>query len=285
MSAWINLHLLGRGKHFRHTEKILTALDAELRQRNFDRIVFSGDATAMGFEEEVRKAAALLGVGSAEPLPGLAVPGNHDYCTQAAMQSGRFEHHFAPWQTGERIGDAVYPFAQRVGPAWLVAVNSSAANVLAWDARGRVGVDQLERLENLLSRLTPGPRILVTHYPVTLANGKPEHLYHGLRDLNDVVSVAQHGGVVLWLHGHRHDSYHHASGRAPFPVICAGSATQHGRWSYSDYTLIGPRLHVLQRVYDEAAECFRDGRRFELELPHSPRLAGETRSPGKPGAM
>jgi 3',5'-cyclic AMP phosphodiesterase CpdA len=267
MSAWINLHLLRRGKRFRHTDKILTALNAELKQRNFDRLVFSGDATAMGFEEEVRKATELLGIGSIEQLPGIAVPGNHDYCTHAAMTSGRFEHYFAPWQSGERVGDAVYPFAQKVGPIWLVAVNSSTANYLAWDARGRVGVDQLERLEKLLDRLTPGPRILVTHYPVALANGNPEHLYHGLRDLKDVVSVAQRGGVVLWLHGHQHDSYHHASGHAPFPVICAGSATQHERWSYSDYTLTGQRLHGVRRIYDEATERFHDGRKFEVELP------------------
>jgi len=32
----------------------------------------------------------------------LAVPGNHDYCTRAAVQSGHFERYFAPWQDGER---------------------------------------------------------------------------------------------------------------------------------------------------------------------------------------
>ncbi len=69
MSAWINLHLLGRGKNFRHADQILTALNAELKQRNFDRIVFSGDATAMGFDEEMRKAAALLGVGAPSNYP------------------------------------------------------------------------------------------------------------------------------------------------------------------------------------------------------------------------
>jgi hypothetical protein len=96
----------------------------------------------------------------------------------------------------------------------------------------------------------------------------PEKLFHGLRDLERLVSVAQRGGVVLWLHGHRHHPYHHRhSYRTPFPVICAGSATQHGAWSYSDYTITGSHLHALQRVYDEASECFRDGGTFELDLP------------------
>jgi 3',5'-cyclic AMP phosphodiesterase CpdA len=266
MSAWIHLHLLGRGKRFRHTEPILTALRAELRQRDFDRLVFSGDATALGFEEEMRRAAEYLGV--SEALPGLAVPGNHDYCTYAAMHSGHFERYFAPWQTGVRIDGEVYPFAQRVGPVWLVAVNSSTANRLYWDARGRVGAAQLERLEKLLSSLSPGPRILVTHYPIWLAEGRREHAFHGLRDLHELIAAAERGGVVLWLHGHRHGAYHHPhSERTPFPVICAGSTTQHGLWSYSDYTLTGSRLRAVQRVFVPDQGLFRDGRVFELDLP------------------
>ena len=265
MSAWINLYCLGRGGDFRHSERILIALRQELTQRDFDRIVFSGDATALGFEGEMQRAAELLGVG--DPPPGLAVPGNHDYCTHAAMHSGDFERCFAPWQIGEHIGGEVYPFAQRVGPVWLVGVNSSTANRLYWDARGRVGAAQLARLEKLLSSLEPGPRILVTHYPIWLANGGSEHTFHGLRDLQELISVAQRGGVVLWLHGHRHEPYHHAhSERTPFPVICAGSITQRSRWSYNDYTLTGEHLRAVQRVFVEEQGAFRDGCVFDLEL-------------------
>jgi 3',5'-cyclic AMP phosphodiesterase CpdA len=266
MAAWLNLHLLGRGKNFLHSERILTALRRELRQRNFDHLIFSGDATALGFEEEMRRAAELLGV--AEPPPGLAVPGNHDYCTHAAMHSGHFERYFAPWQSGQRIGEDVYPFAQRVGPLWLVGVNSSEANRLYWDARGRVGAAQLARLEKLLAGLSPGPRILVTHYPIWLAEGRHEHSFHGLRDLAELIAVAQRGGVVLWLHGHRHESYHHVhSERTPFPVICAGSTTQRGRWSYNDYTLNGSHLRAVQRVFVEDQGSFGEGCVFELDLP------------------
>jgi 3',5'-cyclic AMP phosphodiesterase CpdA len=270
MSAWLNLHVLGRRKRFRHSERILAALRTELRQQRLDRLVFSGDATAMGFEEEMLRAADLLGVGSGEPPPGLAVPGNHDYCTSAAMHSGQFERCFAPWQSGERVGEEVYPFAQRVGPLWLIGVNSATANRWYWDARGRVGASQLARLEKLLAGLEEGPRILVTHYPVRLADGRPERAFHGLRDLDDLLTVAQRGGVVLWLHGHRHEHYHHPhSERLPFPVLCAGSTTQRGAWSYSDYTLIGRRLRVVQRRFDEIRGAFVAGRTFELDLPPS----------------
>src|SRR5438105_12604155 len=79
MSAWINLRLLGRGARFAHTETILQALWDDLREQHVDHVIFSGDATALGLAEETARAAELLGVRGAGALPGMAVPGNHDY--------------------------------------------------------------------------------------------------------------------------------------------------------------------------------------------------------------
>jgi 3',5'-cyclic AMP phosphodiesterase CpdA len=268
LTSWFNLRLLGRGFRFRQTDRVLAALSSDLHTRGFDRVVFSGDATALGFEAEVARAAELLGLREDPPLPGLAVPGNHDYCTLTAATSGCFERYFRPWLSGERIDEAVYPFAQRVGPAWLVAVNSATPNRWAWDASGAVGGPQLQRLERLLEGLSGGPRILVTHYPINRAGGKPERGVRDLRDLDAVLEVARRGGISLWLHGHNHDPYQHApSELIPFPVLCAGSTTQQGKWSYGEYTLRCYHLAVLRRVYDEREGRFRDAEAFEMQLP------------------
>jgi 3',5'-cyclic AMP phosphodiesterase CpdA len=269
LSAWINLRILGRGLRFRHTDRVLATLVQELHTRRYDHLIFSGDATAMGFEEELARAAHLLGLGRPGCHPGLAVPGNHDYCTPAAMNSGHFERYFGPWQIGERVGDDVYPFAQRAGSAWLVALNSSTATRWPWDARGAVRPDELDRLDALLQRLGHGPRILVTHYPVWLPNGQREWKTRALRNLDAVLEVARRGGVSLWLHGHRHHPYYMPpSNDAPFPIICAGSATQKGRWSYSEYTLRGHHLRVTRRIYLAERGCFIDGETHELKLNH-----------------
>jgi 3',5'-cyclic AMP phosphodiesterase CpdA len=266
-AAWINFRWLGRRHRFRRADEALAALAAELRRRRPDRVVFSGDATALGFESELTRAAELLGLADAGMPPGLAVPGNHDYCTRAAEASGLFERLFTPWQQGERVDGAAYPFAQRVEHLWLVAVNSCTGNFWPWDAGGSVGPGQRERLGRLLERLEPGPRILVTHYPVALASGKRERLTHGLRDVRETVKVAARGGVVLWLHGHRHHAYRLTDcPLAPFPVICAGSATQSGLWSYGEYAIDGEHLYGLHRVFDVQTLSFRDGDTFELEL-------------------
>jgi 3',5'-cyclic AMP phosphodiesterase CpdA len=268
VTGWMNLRLMGRAHHFAAAEQVVTALMTELRQSPPDRVIFSGDATALGFESELARAAALLGLTGGDPLPGVAVPGNHDYYVPRAARGGEFERYFAPWLTGERIDGAVYPFAQRVGPLWLVAVNTSVPTYLPFDASGRTGPEQLARLEQLLGRLPAGPRILVTHFPVCRESGRSESRSHGLRDLTRLVDVAARGGVCLWLHGHRHGSYHHANpGQAPFPIICAGSATMRGCWSYKCYSIRGNRLTARRREFDPRQATFTDAGEFTLELP------------------
>jgi 3',5'-cyclic AMP phosphodiesterase CpdA len=266
-AAWFNFRWLGRRHRFRHADTVLARLMDDLTRQRPDHIVFSGDATALGFEAEFHRAAQIMHVDDPERPPGLAVPGNHDYCTVQAAASGLFERYFGSWQTGTRLDGHLYPFAQRVGHVTLVAVNSCTGNRLAWDAGGSVGPAQLLRLKQLLTSLEPGPRILVTHYPICLESGKRENLVHGLRDLTDLVEVAHQGGIGLWLHGHRHHAYHFQEPPlAPFPVICTGSATQNRLWSYGEYTIDGLACRARRRVYDPQKDAFVDGPSFEVRL-------------------
>jgi 3',5'-cyclic AMP phosphodiesterase CpdA len=267
LAAWANLRILGRGHRFRDSERVLQALMDQLRQNPPDRLIFSGDATALGFETEIAHAARMLGLADSRPIPGLAVPGNHDYCTIAAQRSGDFERHFSRWQQGDRMDGEVYPFVQKVGHVWLVAVNTATANRWAWDASGAAGAEQLDRLTKLLVRLDEGPRILVTHYPLRTEKGSRENAAHGLRDVESMLRTAAEGGVSLWLHGHRHRSYHIDDREvAPFPVICAGSATQTGRWTYGDYAIEGRSFSGRRKVYEPASGQFVEAEKFTLEL-------------------
>lgn len=264
LAAWMNYRWLGRGRRFRQADLVMDRLLADLDERGGRHLVFSGDATALGFDAEMARAAAALQV---DRRSGLAVPGNHDYCTVPAAASGNFERRFAPWQEGQRVDGEVYPFAQQVEEVWLIALNSCTGNRWAWDAGGSVDAAQLQRLERLLAELPPGPRILVTHYPILLVSGKRERSYRGLRNLDLVLEVAQRGGVGLWLHGHRHGAYRfqeHPYGR--IPVICAGSATQTNLWSYGEYYIEGDVLRGNRRGYDPAAGRFVEIESFTMKL-------------------
>jgi 3',5'-cyclic AMP phosphodiesterase CpdA len=268
LTGWANLRFLGRAKHFHYAAEVLAAMMADIDKEKPDHLVFSGDATGLGFENELAGVAGLMTVGAPGAVPGIAVPGNHDYYIAAEAVSGRFEQYFDAWQQGERVDGHRYPFAQSLDSFWLVAINSSTANRGPIDASGAVGAEQLARLETLMKRLSLKPRILITHYPICLADGQMEKRLHGLRDLPQVLDVLRGKGICLWLHGHRHHAYwlQHPPG-ADFPVICSGSATQHGRASYGLYDINRLVLRGHRRRYSDMTHTFEDAEQFELHLP------------------
>jgi len=255
---------LRRGKNFRLADEVTRAFERDCRQRGIDAVIFSGDATNFGLPNEMARAAEMLGVGR---MPGLAVPGNHDYLVEAAERSGAFERGFAPWQQGTRLDGQIYPFAKKVGEAWFIGVNSARANRWSWDATGLVDAAELDRLTRLLAELSPGPRIWVTQYPIALKNGSPETPSHGLVNLDEVLAIAKRGSIACWLHGHRHGFYHLDNPLGcGIPAICIGSATQHGNYCYGDYAITADRLSATCRIYDPALQAFRDGATFAIEL-------------------
>lgn len=263
-AGWLN-SAFGRGKTFREAPGITHALANDLRARQPDLTIFSGDATVLGMADEY--AAVRLALEPALDLTGIAVPGNHDHYTYQTVRRKLFETTFAYWLDGERVGGHSYPFARKVGDYWFVAVNSSVPNVVLFDSRGGVGKAQRARLEELLARLPPGPRIMVTHYPLVLANGRSEKHWRRMRDAKKVRAVAVAGGVSLWLHGHRHSTYHRpAEKRRPFPTICPGSVTQAHRWTYHEYVFTGPNVDLLRRVWTPEEGRFTDGERFTLTM-------------------
>jgi 3',5'-cyclic AMP phosphodiesterase CpdA len=267
VTGWMNVTMLGRGYRFRHATTVAAVLTGELKERSFDHLIFTGDATALGFESEFAKAAKLLGIGDPAMPPGLAVPGNHDCYVKKPVRERLFERYFGPWQRGEREDGETYPFAQKVGPLWLIGVNSSTYNILTFDATGRVGAPQRERLRRLLAKLPQGPRVLVTHYPYAVRSGKPEPRWHRLHDWRETAKIAAEGGVRLWLHGHRHRPYLlTAHKEIPFPSICGGSATQTGLWGYHDYTFENGVLTAVRRAYDPKTKAFTDRETFQLDL-------------------
>ena len=261
-----NVKFLGRGRSFRHANAIVEAMLAEIRESPPDAILFSGDATMLALRQEFANAAARLGVGDPELPQGFAVPGNHDYYTRHAELAGGFERAFAPWQTGERIDGHHYPFARRVGPVWLIGVNSSYQR-FGFGASGKIGAPQLDRLRALCAGLSPGPRILVTHYPLRDADGHIELPTHRLRDHAAALEAAKACDIDLWVHGHIHKPFVLVPGAAiPFPVICVGSATQEHRWFFNRYRIEGSTLTMTRRVYEPNAGAFRDGEVLESGL-------------------
>src|SRR5262249_34232765 len=100
VTGWPNAGLLPRFFPFPYAEEAVRALVEDLAAASVNHAIFSGDASTLGFDAECLHAADILPVST---MPGLAVPGNHDYYTPQAEHSGAFERAFASWQRGARV--------------------------------------------------------------------------------------------------------------------------------------------------------------------------------------
>ena len=145
--------------------------DENLRQRGTDHIVFSGDASTLGFEAEI----------GTRPNFSPSISGLAWQCRATMTITRRQRLQAAPssaiLQPGNRasgVQGATYPFAQRVGHVWLVGVNSLYRQLLAL-GRGRQSCERTTQSPRSSARPAfTWPAILVTHYPVVLASGCPE---------------------------------------------------------------------------------------------------------------
>ena len=216
---------------------VVAALRRDIGRRPPDALVFSGDATGMGFESEfVTSAAPPSGSGTESLPPAVAVPGNHDYYTRRAVRAGLFEKYFAPWQEGERVAGHVYPFARKVGHVWLVCVNSCTANRWNWDASGAVGPAQLDRLRGTVPGSGRRPAGAGDALPAAdrpgrgRAAGPPPPGPRGGAGRGRRVP-----GRALAARPHPPAVHLPASAGVPFPVVCGGSTTQNNRWAYHEY--------------------------------------------------
>jgi hypothetical protein len=52
----------------------------------------------------------------------------------------------------------------------------------------------------------------------------------------------------------------------PFPSVCAGSASQAGRASYTEYAIAERRVTARRRVFDAISGRFAEGDSFEFEM-------------------
>ena len=94
-------------------------------------------------------------------------------------------------------------------------------------------------------------------------------------DMREVLSNARENardaaaacGVGLWLHGHIHQPFVlPVSAGIPFPVVCAGSATQTHKWAHNEYVVAGRRVTMTRRVWNPNEGTFDESPPVKFEI-------------------
>lgn len=260
LSAWS----WQRRRHLQRPE-IVEALAVDLRAAALDHIVITGDITNFSLPGEFEQAAGWLA--ALAPADRISiVPGNHDALVPVEHAAG-----MGRWAAWTRA-DAGWPCMHRVGGVSFIGLNSALPTVPLL-ARGRLGADQIARVERLLRAEGEAgqSRVLLLHHPV--AEGAVGWR-KSLADRAALRAVLRRAGAELVLHGHARDARLDALAgpRGPIPVLCVPSSSalpnprdEGARWHR--LTLTATQAQVLVRRWSVADQAFVDAAHYDLCLP------------------
>jgi 3',5'-cyclic AMP phosphodiesterase CpdA len=151
------------------------------------------------------------------------VPGNHDAYVRPALAA-----HAIHWHEFMRDDEADtaalrFPFVRRRGPLALIGL-SSAVPTAPFMATGRLGAEQIARLDALLERFAGICRVVLIHHP---PQGRRGDRFKRLIDATALRDVLRRRGAELVLHGHDHvHALNWLDGpRGPIPALGVPSAS------------------------------------------------------------
>ena len=147
---------------YEHRRTVLDALLVHLQEIKPDHICVTGDITFTTLPAEVDQAADWFSrLGDAQRIS--LIPGNHD-----AYVTGALDYALEKWSRWmqDDEGQTGFPYLHRRGPVDIVGL-SSAVVTLPAISLGRIGQEQLERTEALLTRIKADrrPCVLLFHHP------------------------------------------------------------------------------------------------------------------------
>lgn len=245
--------------------EILSALRAELREFQPDRIVITGDITNFSLPAEFEQASAWL---AALPAPLSLVPGNHDALVPVAAEVGLGR--WSAWSTEDH-----WPYVHRQHGVSFIGLKSAlpTAPLLA---SGRLGHEQCVRLRRLLADEADAgqQRVVLLHHPVVdgAVNARK-----ALADRHALQSVLREVGAELVLHGHarsaRLDALEGPAG--PIPCLCVPSSSalpnprdEAARWHLVQLPAAGADgwARIRVRQWSVSANRFVDAACYALRL-------------------
>ncbi len=207
-----------RRKRSHHRPEVLEALVADLRAHRPDHVCLTGDLVNFSAPEEIAAARDRLAA-LAAPRDLTLSPGNHD------LLVARGPAPWEAWRPWMEDAPGSFPHLRVRGRVALVNL-CSAVPTPVFSARGRLGADQLGRLEPMLREAEAAGlhRVVLVHHP---AEPGAAPARKALADATALAAVLARTGAELVLHGHLHRAGlgRLAGPNGPVPVIGAPSAS------------------------------------------------------------
>jgi 3',5'-cyclic AMP phosphodiesterase CpdA len=254
-----------------HLQTVLDALLRDLHAVAPDHVAITGDLVNLALPAEFAQAGAWLRrLGPPEWIS--LVPGNHDALVPVLPADGW--DHWRAYATSDdaarEVSGADFPYLRRRGPLALIGLSTAFPTPPGF-ATGRLGPDQLTRLDRLLERVGAERRcrvLLAHHCPIEGISRARKRLV----DAAQLRECIKRRGADLVLHGHEHVfSFGQMPGRdGPVPVFGSPSASRFSRhaelaaqYQVYDIERSAGRWRVVaeSRRFSTASETFVRGER------------------------
>jgi len=223
-----------RNRHKYQRRDVLDAVVSDMQGQGPDHVAITGDFVNLALNAEFEPARVWLeAVGPTDRIS--IVPGNHDAYVRATTH--RFAETLGPYFGGDDASQNTFPALRRRGSLALIGVSSAVATPPLM-ATGRLGRDQIEALERLLTSLASEQlfRVLLIHHPL-----RSDARAKRLTDSDELCALLKQHGVDLVLHGHDHvhsTMWIDGPDRAiPAIGVPSASALAHGRYPAAAYNL------------------------------------------------
>ncbi|MBI4703280.1 MAG: metallophosphoesterase [Deltaproteobacteria bacterium] len=208
-AGYVNVQLRRRAVH---RPELAQAVLAEIRRRDCDHVVVTGDLSNLALEREFE-----LGRRFLEDQLGFApdrvsvVPGNHDAYTAGAYRSERFRVFFAPFMSSDLSlpagggGPHGLPYVRLRGPVAIIGLGT-AVPCPPLVSSGQLGAPQRDTLRALLAHEQVRTRmpVVIQHHPCHDPRPLAWRLIDGLADDAAECAILARLRRGLVLHGHLH---------------------------------------------------------------------------------
>ncbi len=265
-----------------HSDELLTILSKDLQRTKPDHIAITGDLTQLSLAIEFEAARKWLqSLGSASSVT--AIPGNHD--TYVKMGWDKTFVHWIDYMAGDSQKqpaelitslDGLFPTLRIRGRIALIGINTAFPSGLHL-ATGKIGDDQLTKLEHVLKHLSDQHlfRIILIHHPPVQGVVSTRK---SLTDAAPLRAILERYKVELLLFGHSHETVHAnlrtQSGIIPAigaPSVSSRSPKEKRRSRYYLYKITsipdGWKVQMNERFFSLAQYRFIDGRQEDFSFP------------------
>ncbi len=245
LTGMVNLYLRRRYQ-LSYSERNLNRVLNDIKGRNVDYTIFSGDISSFSLRDEFLRAREII-YNSINDDKIYLIPGNHDQYTYLTSKNDLFHSIFT-----SKNDFASFPYPKiRIfkGEIIFLSINTARFNPLFFDASGHADMSEIARAQAFLDSIRDNiPVILVIHHSLLRPDGSKDSYFHKIRNDRDIFDFIRKNNIKHVFSGHIHKAYISSDSEFGFTQYNPGSTAKNTECGYFLYNFADGLLRDYQYI-------------------------------------